>query len=349
VIYRNPDSYCGPICRLQQLPSGELLLAFREAKWRNTGHVHLHRDPTTRTSLLRSRDDGASWFSHVTPLPDGGNGVGISRLSDGTLFVCAYQWRFSPPERPEDLKGLPRQGHLDALDLDSAGGGVLITRSLTDGYTWTAPQRIPFPSEWPDLVAHAGPSERSDGTLLLPTNARRGPEERNHAVILESDDGGSTWRAGPNLTANAPGDFSFAETQLVTCPSGRMIAMHRTNEQYWQNVSEDGGHTWSDAWETPIWCGGSSPAEMRVLSDGRLLLTRGYRREPFGVRAYLSRDEGDTWDVENEIVLRDDGPNRDVGYPSTVELSDGRLFTVYYWQDEEHIRHVQGTWWKPPK
>ena len=30
------------------------------------------------------------------------------------------------------------------------------------------------------------------------------------------------------------------------------------------------------------------------------------------------------------IVLRDDGPNGDLGYPATVELSDGSLFTVYY-------------------
>ena len=39
---------------------------------------------------------------------------------------------------------------------------------------------------------------------------------------------------------------------------------------------------------------------------------------------------GKTWDIENEIILRDDAPNSDLGYPSTVELEPGELITVYY-------------------
>jgi hypothetical protein len=31
--------------------------------------------------------------------------------------------------------------------------------------------------------------------------------------------------------------------------------------------------------------------------------------------------------------LRDDGPGRDLGYPSSVELADGSVFTVYYQQE----------------
>ena len=46
VVYRNEDSYCGPISMLAKLPDEELLLVFREAKWR--GRV-THMDPTTRT------------------------------------------------------------------------------------------------------------------------------------------------------------------------------------------------------------------------------------------------------------------------------------------------------------
>ena len=70
------------------------------------------------------------------------------------------------------------------------------------------------------------------------------------------------------------------------------------------------------------------------------------RREPFGVRAYVSEDEGATWSPE--IVLRDDGPDPDVGYPSTAQLVDGSLLTVYYWHDDDQIRHLQGTRWTLP-
>ena len=44
VVYRNEDSYCGPISMLTQLPDGELLLVFREAKW---GGRITHMAPTT--------------------------------------------------------------------------------------------------------------------------------------------------------------------------------------------------------------------------------------------------------------------------------------------------------------
>ena len=42
----------------------------------------------------------------------------------------------------------------------------------------------------------------------------------------------------------------------------------------------------------------------------------------------LSRDDGATWD--HDWIIRDDGPDGDLGYPASVELDDGSLFTVYY-------------------
>jgi len=42
----------------------------------------------------------------------------------------------------------------------------------------------------------------------------------------------------------------------------------------------------------------------------------------------FSRDDGATWD--HDWIVRDDGPDDDLGYPSTVELGDGSLFTVCY-------------------
>ena len=81
-----------------------------------------------------------------------------------------------------------------------------------------------------------------------------------------------------------------------------------------------------------------------AMACGGVLLTRGYRREPFGVRAYLSEGEGATWPTE--IVLRDDGLDRDVGYPTTVQFDDGRLLTVYYWHGEDQVRHLQRATWE---
>ena len=65
------------------------------------------------------------------------------------------------------------------------------------------------------------------------------------------------------------------------------------------------------------------------LTDGRVLLTRGYRRDGMGVRYALSTN-GSEWLPEVEGVLESGSETEDCGYPSTVQLADGSLFTVYY-------------------
>jgi len=49
-------------------------------------------------------------------------------------------------------------------------------------------------------------------------------------------------------------------------------------------------------------------------------------------RARLSADGGHTWG--EEIILRDDAPSGDLGYPASVEREDGTIVTVYYQQRE---------------
>ena len=87
-------------------------------------------------------------------------------------------------------------------------------------------------------------------------------------------------------------------------------------------------------------------------------MTYGYRRPPLGVRACLSSDCGKTWDLANEIVLRLDGgtppeQNRkvadaDLGYPTSVQLADGSIFTVYYHNTAGSNCFIAGTFWKLP-
>ena len=57
-------------------------------------------------------------------------------------------------------------------------------------------------------------------------------------------------------------------------------------------------------------------------------MSYGYRRPPYGNRARVSADNGRSWG--EEISLSEDGANGDLGYPSTVEMGDGVLLTVWY-------------------
>jgi hypothetical protein len=64
------------------------------------------------------------------------------------------------------------------------------------------------------------------------------------------------------------------------------------------------------------------------LKDGRLLMSYGHRKPPFGNMARLSHDEGTTW--SEPLTISADGLNFDLGYPSTVECDDGTLVSVWY-------------------
>ena len=92
-----------------------------------------------------------------------------------------------------------------------------------------------------------------------------------------------------------------------------------------QCESSDGGRTWTVPHPIGIW---GLPSHLLRLRDGAVLMTYGYRRAPFGIRAAISRDRGRTWPLS--FTLSDDGAGSDLGYPSTVELKDGRLLTVWY-------------------
>ena len=69
-------------------------------------------------------------------------------------------------------------------------------------------------------------------------------------------------------------------------------------------VSEDDGFSWTP----PKWTQhlGLSRPRRSPLQDGRYLMVYGYRRPPYGVRGVISED-GLTWDVKNEFVIREGG------------------------------------------
>ena len=70
------------------------------------------------------------------------------------------------------------------------------------------------------------------------------------------------------------------------------------------------------------------------------------------MRASISKARK-TWDVQNEIILRNDGRTHDLRYPSSVELPDGRVLTTYWFNQqkegdpESETRFIAGTFYRP--
>ena len=148
---------------------------------------------------------------------------------------------------------------------------------------------------------------------------------------------------------------SIMPSTVRTCDS-RLVAAVREipGEDYvsWIDtyVSNDNGRSWkflskvADA-DRKHWNG--NPPSMIRLKDARLCVTYAYRAAPWGIRAKLSSDDGRTW--SDEIVLRDDGLNWDLGYARTKQRPDGKIVTMYYYstKDQPH-QFIGGTIWEPP-
>ena len=218
--------------------------------------------------------------------------------------------------------------------------GAWMRHSDDGGQTWGAPKKVL-------LTTPHGPVRLQTGIVLFVSkhfanmeSFKRGEEP---VVAMSSSDGGREWDVVSTLPlCRKTVENNYHEAHVGEAADGRLVVLIRIedaaehsldaagidNFSLVQTVSEDRGHTWS----TPVPLGfHGSPPHLLAHSSGALVCTYGYRKEAYGQRAMVSCDGGDSW--EYDLILRDDGPSSDLGYPSSVELDDGSIFTVYYQQE----------------
>jgi len=174
-----------------------------------------------------------------------------------------------------------------------------------------------------------GPIQLADGRLLYAGKELWRGDKR--IGVCESTDDGQTWRWLAEIPTRDGDDHTqYHELHAVEAPSGKIIVQIRNHnkrnaQETLQTESLDGGKTWSKPRAIGVW---GLPSHLLRLQDGRLLMTYGYRRQPFGNQARISTDEGQTW--SEPILISADGTSSDLGYPSTVQLDDQTLLTVWY-------------------
>ncbi|MBT3601456.1 MAG: exo-alpha-sialidase [Candidatus Latescibacteria bacterium] len=348
VIFKHEDRYVAwPM--ISKTKDGELLVVFSGDR---DGHVC----PFGKTFLMRSLDNGDSWqdpeLVNDTPLDD--RDAGLCVCLDGTLLVSWFTtWRNPKDETLTDAWREHLEGISDTdvkqwtqpnlTDSTLIERGHWIRRSTDNGKTWEEPIAVPG-------TAPHGPNVLSDGRLFFVGNEGYRRNDKSSALACaESKDMGKTWTVLARVSmfpdaapSDAGGMRYLGEPHVVEVTPGHLLGMARHEEQpyvegrptgkLWQFDSFDGGHTWTEPKETPIV---GKPPHLHRLPDGRIVVTYGYRQAPFGERACVSVDGGKTWDVDNEVILRDDAPNHDLGYPATVACDDGSLLSVYY--QREHL------------
>ncbi len=281
-----------------------------------------------RLDVVFSSDEGKTWSKPSlvvdTPLDDRDPAFGQAK--DGTLVIGYYR-----------DANYNEQGKYDRT-LDKPHD-TWVTLSSDGGKSWQQPLEIDVSD-----IGWGSPYGKiltlPDGAMLMPIyglevrpagqkSPRRAdglPGDSNHSYLYRSMDNGKTWK---RLSEIGDGKLQLNETALLRLPDGKIMAAARSRTRdLLRTDSADGGRTWSKLRQiAPI---NVHPADLTLLSDGRVLLTVGYRIKPsFGVVGMLSDAKGE-FNWNDHFVLMNGAYSGDCGYPSTVLLKDGQVMTLYY-------------------
>lgn len=333
-----------------------------------------HICPFGKVILKISRDEGKSWLSPMialdTPLDD--RDAGILNVGNGKMILSSFNngrslqnsyvgEQIFSSEYPMERAALTQAYVSNVTDeMEEKYLGSLLSVSEDDGYTWSEPYRAP-------VTAPHGPNLMRDGSLIYAGNPYEGeevikstnfPQEygQEFAVSVYKSENHRDFHklADIPVSSELGTDYEYCEPHIIELPSGRLIVHIRVDEyntsyekgvkSIVQSTSDDGGRTWS-----PLRLLGckNGPAHLLLHSSGILLSAYGRRVAPFGVQAMFSRDEGETWDMGYSVW--DEGVDEDLGYPCSVELSNGDIFTVYYGKlPGDKLTSILWTRWRLP-
>ncbi len=330
IIYKDKEYYSHNPCILKV--NEKIMVCFRRAPQRKPFSSHI--DGESEAVYVISHDKGKTW-SQPSLIYKGAYGVqdpSIALISDNILIANFFEWEVIRQE-PFNHRAIST--------------GVVFSIDL--GKQWTnTPVRI----EIPDYLWN-GPTEPvlqlPCGELLMPVYATKNWKCFD-SLVLRSKDKGYTWNEFSIIGSDVFGNVMFEEPSLCLTKSGKILAAMRDDSSgfLWTSFSLDEGKTWSIPEKLDVW---GCPANLLVLRDGRILMTYGYRRPPFGVRCCISEDDGKSWNIKNEIVICSDGNHGDIGYPSSIELEEGTIMTAYYTHtgdlidtdNPELFTHIAGT------
>ena len=305
--------------------NGELVLVC-------SGGRESHVCPFGRVELMRSSDQGATWsFPRVLtdgPIDDRDAGV-VETPNGKALLVTTFTSLAYEPILKKN-RGRWSAGKLAlwegahkrvSAETRKQSLGVWMLRSTDGGVSWSTPYRCLVNSPH-------GPVGLRDGSMLY---AGKALWADNRVGVCGSTDDGETWQWLSDIpTRDGDTKENYHELHAVECKSGKLIVHIRNHNsknsrETLQTHSSDGGKTWAVPYSIGVW---GLPAHLLRTTDGRLLMSYGHRRKPYGNQARVSEDEGRTWSAA--MTISDDAPGYDLGYPSTVQLADGRLLTIWY-------------------
>jgi hypothetical protein len=310
----------------------EIVVGFVWGHFKNTERGHaIDADKPSPLRFARSLDGGETWRVEVPSFLD-------ERGEESDPIDCPGGIDFSNPDF--------------AMRVRMNANGASPSRiyySVDRCKTWQGPYKLPMFGQ-KRIMARTDYLVEGPRDLMAFVTASKQNGREGRVFCMRTSDGGKTWEfvswIGPE-----PNGFSIMPASIRLSAS-RILSAIRCKEGplHWIEgwLSEDNGKSWRFLNRPAESTGGSqgNPPSLTRLKDGRLAITYGYRSEPFGMRARLSSDEGRTWGTER--ILRDDGGCWDLGYPRSVQRPDGKIVTIYYFNDrKDGERYIAATIWDP--
>lgn len=312
------------------------------------GRVY-HVCPFGKSMLFFSHDDGETWSAPMIVndswMDD--RDVGLTALPNNGLLMSWFTLGYDIlDERDAILKTIYSESEYQLVNAYRAAAycdpeqtpGSFVRLSRDGGMTWGEPVRV-------KVTAPHGPILRKDGSLLYLGKSADVPSEAGDVIAYRSVDDGQTWEELGHVPQMQGASLKYmCEPHAIELESGRILGAIRyeggsfkdRDQRYRQwtillTWSDDGGITWNEPYAMDV-CG--SPPHLMRHSSGAILMSYGVRTTgEQSERVKISWDEGKTW--TQDVVVFDNVPDWDMGYPSTVELQDGSLLTAYYQKYQE--------------
>ena len=314
-----------------QLPTGDLL-----ASYSNTGGLQVSTD------WSRSTDGGWTWHKEGTILapttdPESTNLLRVSISADGRTVYAYGQRSFISPT---------------ATFGERRSESILVT-STDGGRTWTAPSRIPMPTDLLE-ISH-GILALASGRLLAPAATIEAGHVGEQVLVAISDDGGRTWPHRSVAMEDPHGVHGFLEQKLAMLADGRLMAsawtvdkVDITDSPNSYSVSGDDGLTWTTPQSIGTRGQTLSIVPLGPAAGDRVILLYNRRYGAQGIVMAIARMTDENWSIEFEGFLYDAHAVRQgmvhatglaemqqitFGFPTAVPLRDGTYLATWWSAD----------------
>lgn len=358
IIYRNPDPGHEAICAFQPnvvpLSDNELLCFCR------IGQAFYSADG--RIGQMRSTDGGSTWVEEGLAWDPANDDVHHSynaphatRLRDGTLIMLASRFEVSATD---PLRFNPKTG-------GSKPSEKILLRSRDNGQVWSEPQILDLPAEGVVDVP-SSVIELNDGRWFLACELWKTWHDPSPLHIKGfacfSEDEGRTWGKRVDFPSASDTSKMYSHSRYTGMVDGRIGALQWTQSIGGQEnydlhyvVSDEAATQWSRPRPTGI------PAQTSWMVDsgkGELVVTYSDREGMTpGVKVALSRDEGNSWDLQSQVMVWDavgqeflgtshkpsypaSHENIAFGKPHTARLPGGDILSSW-WCTQSCVTHIR--------